>query len=93
MNKFTGMEIPQSIIEKFNLQETDEQIGQSIYNNLKVYKSTLPDLQHLRFAECDIHGNPANYISIMNMKEKKVIQLTPEFMGDIAVEAALKEVI
>jgi hypothetical protein len=85
------MKMPQNIIAKFNLIETNEQFGQSVKNGLKVYKSTRPGLQHLRFAECDIQGKETDYISIMNMNEKKVIQVTPEFMGDIAFEAMINE--
>lgn len=85
------MKMPENIITKFNLQETNEQLGQSFMNGLKVYKSTRPDLEHLRFAECDINGQDRNYISILNPIEKKSIQVTPEFMGDIAIEAMINE--
>jgi hypothetical protein len=85
------MKIPQNIITKYSLYETNEQLGQSFMNGLKVYKSTRPDIEHLRFAECDIHGNPTSYIAIMNVQEKKIIQVTTEFMNDIAFEAMLNE--
>lgn len=83
--------MPENIIEKYNLQETNDQFGQSFLKGMKVYKSTRPDIAHLRFAECDVQGNDAKYISIMNMQEKKVIQVTPEFMGDMAFEAMIQE--
>jgi hypothetical protein len=85
------MEMPQNIIAKYKLQETTEQLGESFVNKLKVFKSSLPDLQHLRFAECDVNGKPCNYISILNPQEKKAIQVTPEFMGDMAFQAMVDE--
>jgi hypothetical protein len=85
------MQMPQNIIVKYKLQETTEHLGQSFINNLKVFKSSIPDIQHLRFAECDIHGKPCNYISILNPQEKKVIEVTPEFMGELAFDAMVNE--
>lgn len=85
------MKMPENIIKKFNLIETEEQFGQSFKNGLRVYKSTRTNIQHLRFAECDIRGNDAKYISIINTQARKSIQVTPPFLDILPFEAMINE--
>lgn len=77
------MKIPESIIEKYQLTPSGEQCGKSFMNNLVVYRSGMPQFEGLRFMECDLNGNPQDYVTILKVGRGKAFDATAEFLGDI----------
>lgn len=87
------MTIPKNVIEKFQLQPTNEQIGESFYYNQRIFKSQISGLESIRFMECDPSGKPSKYIEIVNPKTKTAFTVTPEFMDDIAINAIIDKML
>lgn len=85
------MKIPKNIIDKYKLIDIGEHNGESIIHDLKVFQSALPELRHLRFYESDFQGKPCNYIAIRNPQNRKIIEVTPEFLGDVPFQLMINE--
>ena len=81
------MKLPESIIEKYFLVPSGEQCGASFMNNLLVYKSTIIHLDGYRFMECDINGDPSNYITVLQTNGDSSISMefTKEMLEDVPV--------
>jgi hypothetical protein len=84
------MKIPESIIEKYQLEPADSHIGQALYYNLQCFKSSLPGFEGILFMECDFHGKPSKYIQFYNKTAKRDGSLTPEFLEDSPIDRVLK---
>jgi hypothetical protein len=84
------MTISDEIIEKFQLTDSYEQIGESFIQNLRVFKSGLEQLEDCRFMECDLQGKPSKYITIYNRHTKMEHGVTSEFIKDATVETIIQ---
>lgn len=84
------MNIPASIIEKYQLTPSGEQMGQSFYFNQLLFRSGLPEFKDVVIMECDMDGRPSEYIHFYNKKTKRNGSITPEFMNDAPIETILK---
>jgi hypothetical protein len=84
------MKIPESIIEKFKLTPSNEQVGQSFIQNLFIYKSELPEFDGIYFMECDFTGSPSTYMHFFNKKMKRDGSITSDFLIDMPIETILK---
>lgn len=87
------MKIPESIIEKYQLTTSGEQVGESFMQNLLLYKSGLPGFENVVFMECDMMGKPTKYITLFNKNKKKEIAATPEYLNAMAIVDMLKFII
>lgn len=84
------MTITDEIIKRFQLTDSGEQVGQSLMQNLRVFKSEMEQLKDCRFMECDLQGNPSKYITVYNMQTKMEHGVTPEFIEDATIETIIK---
>lgn len=48
-------------------------------------------MEPFRFMECDLSGQPTNYIFIYNKVSKRYIQATPEHLQDVSVEMIIAQ--
>jgi hypothetical protein len=87
------MKIPQSIIEKYKLTPSNEQVGQSFMQNLLLYKSGLPGCENVVFMECDMNGKPTKDITIFNKDRKRKISVTPEYLNAMKIGDVLRCVV
>lgn len=87
------MKIPASIIEKYQLAQSDNHIGEAVIYNLQVFKSGLPGFEDVLFMECDFAGKPSKDITIFNKKTKRYLSATPDYLNAMAVVDILKFVI
>jgi hypothetical protein len=84
------MKIPESIIEKYQLNPSHAQTGESFIYNQLLYKSSLPDYEQITIMECDLTGKPAKEICFYNKATKFWGAVTPEFLIDTPTQDALK---
>lgn len=87
------MKIPESIIEKYKLTPSGEQVGESFMQNLLLYKSGLPGFESVVFMECDLRGKPSEYVTLFNKGSKRKADVTSEFLNEVPADDILKFVI
>lgn len=87
------MKMPQSIITKYQLTLSGEQVGISFMQNQLLYKSSLTGFEKVAFMECDLSGNPSNYITLYNKATKRYLSATPEYLNDMKIVDILKSVV
>jgi hypothetical protein len=84
------MKLPESIIDKYQLRPTYEQVGRSFFNNLEIFISDHKLLlDNWRVMECDLNGEPSPYITFYDKGTKKHYQCTIEFIESMDVEQIL----
>lgn len=81
------MKMPESIIEKYQLVPSGEQVGESFMQNLLIYKSNTPGFEKTRFMECDLDGEPVK--DIMFSVDGKAGRITPEFLESAPIDKIL----
>lgn len=81
------MKIPQSIIDKYQLEPSGEWNGRAVINDLITFKSGLPKFESILFMEGNLQGEPTPYINIL--MNRKYASITPELLEAMMVDEAL----
>lgn len=87
------MKIPQSIIEKYQLTQSTNHIGEGIVHDLLCFKSELPGFKDVLFMECDLMGKPSKEITLYNKTMKRKISVTPEYLEAMKIVDILRFVV
>jgi hypothetical protein len=83
------MKIPESIIEKYNLTPSGEQIGESFMQNQLLFKSDLHVFSRVVFMECDFTGKPCPYINLFNKDSGLCAAVTSEYLNETPFDTVL----
>jgi len=85
------MKIPELIIEKYQLTPSGEWNGDAFMHDLQTFKSPFQYAEPIRFMECNLSGQPTDYIMVYNKVSKKYLETTPEYLLDTSIEMIIAQ--